>query len=99
MRGPAENPNVMCKLSGMITGAVWRNWDAATFRPDLEIAWDAFGPQCLMFGSDWPVSCWPVPMQVKQMFRDFLRGQEREAVFGGNAARFCGLKVEHGLTA
>jgi L-fuconolactonase len=103
MRRLAENPSTMCKLSGMITEADWRNWNAATFRPYLEIAWDAFGPARLMFGSDWPVCLLAGSYaQVKQVVQDFLCGRpaaEQEAVFGDNAARFYGLKVEHGLTA
>lgn len=103
MRAIAGNPNVMCKLSGMITEADWRKWTAAQFQPYLEIVWDAFGPHRLMFGSDWPVCLLAGSYsQVKTLVEDFLAGRpaaEREAVFGGNAARFYGLKAHHGSTA
>jgi len=103
MRALASNPNVMCKLSGMITEADWRHWQAEDFAPYLEIACDAFGPRRLMFGSDWPVCLLAGSYeQVKGLVSDFLRAwpaTDREAVFGGNAARFYGLKVQHGLTA
>lgn len=102
MRALADHPNVMCKLSGMITEADWSHWRAEEFRPYLEIAWDAFGPERLMFGSDWPVCLLAGSYsQVKELIEDFLSGRpaaERDAVFGRNAARFYGLK-EHGLTA
>jgi L-fuconolactonase len=102
IRALAAHPNVMCKISGMITEADWRNWTAGLFRPYLDIAWDAFSAERLMFGSDWPVCLLAGSYaQVKQLVDNFLSGRsalEREAFFGGAAARFYGLK-EHGLTA
>ncbi len=95
MRAIAAEPNVMCKLSGLITEADWRNWRPTQFRPYLEIVWDAFGPHRLMFGSDWPVCLLAgTYAQVKEVVEDFLSGRpaaEREAVFEGTAAAFYGL--------
>ena len=51
----AKFPNVFCKLSGMVTEALWNNWDQQTFDPYLDIVFEAFGPERLMIGSDWPV--------------------------------------------
>lgn len=51
----AELPNVTCKLSGLITEADWHTWSAATIRPYAEHIIDHFGPDRVMFGSDWPV--------------------------------------------
>jgi L-fuconolactonase len=103
MRAIAALPNAMCKISGMITEADWRNWSAAQFRPYLDIVWDAFGPGRLMFGSDWPVCLLAGSYgQVMELVEDFLRDRptaQQEAIFGGNAARFYGLKVQHELTA
>lgn len=48
-------PNVFCKLSGMVTEAVWNEWDQSTFTPYLDVAFEAFGASRLMIGSDWPV--------------------------------------------
>ena len=48
-------PNVFCKLSGMVTEADWGNWTADDLKPYVQAALDAFGPERLMFGSDWPV--------------------------------------------
>lgn len=102
IRALAAHPNVMCKISGMITEADWRNWSASLFQPYLDIVWDAFGAERLMFGSDWPVCLLAGSYsQVKRIVDDFLGGysaSEREAFFGGNASRFYGLKG-HGLTA
>ena len=55
IRRLAKFPNVFCKLSGMVTEADWRNWKPEHFRPYLETAFEAFGPDRVMIGSDWPV--------------------------------------------
>lgn len=51
----AAHENVLCKVSGMVTEADWQHWQPADFRPYLDIVFGAFGPQRVMFGSDWPV--------------------------------------------
>jgi L-fuconolactonase len=103
MRALAANPNVSCKLSGLITEADWDGWNAELFEPYLAVAFDAFGADRLMFGSDWPVCLLAGSYdQVKGLAADFLRDRpaaEQSKIFGGNAERFYGLKVHHGLTA
>jgi len=51
----ASLPHVWCKLSGLVTEADWQGWTPAGLRPYLDAALDAFGPDRLMVGSDWPV--------------------------------------------
>src|SRR5262249_53207435 len=51
----ARLPNVFAKLSGLVTEADWRGWTPDHIRPYLDVAFDAFGWQRLMIGSDWPV--------------------------------------------
>jgi L-fuconolactonase len=51
----AEHNNVYCKLSGMVTEADWTNWREKDLQPYFDIVIEAFGPERLMFGSDWPV--------------------------------------------
>jgi L-fuconolactonase len=51
----ARRENVYCKLSGMATEADWSNWAAQDLRPYFDAVLSAFGPQRLIFGSDWPV--------------------------------------------
>jgi L-fuconolactonase len=51
----ATRENVYCKISGMATEADWGDWSAAQLQPYFDIVLSAFGPQRLMFGSDWPV--------------------------------------------
>jgi L-fuconolactonase len=52
----AEYPNVFAKISGLNTAADWETWSAHDLRPYVEHALACFGPQRLMFGSDWPVA-------------------------------------------
>ena len=48
-------PNVSCKLSGMVTEARLGAWRNEEFRPYVDVVFDAFGEDRLLFGSDWPV--------------------------------------------
>ena len=47
--------HVACKLSGMVTEADWASWTSADLRPYVDHVLEAFGPDRLLFGSDWPV--------------------------------------------
>ena len=95
MRELARRENVVCKLSGMVTEADWKRWSLEGLRPYLDVAVEAFGPQRLMAGSDWPVCL--VACGYAQWFgalEEYFAGfsaQEREAVFGGNAACMYGV--------
>lgn len=51
----AAYTNCYCKLSGLVTEAHWNSWAAAQLEPYFETALEAFGPNRLVFGSDWPV--------------------------------------------
>lgn len=55
IRALARHPHVSCKLSGMVTEARLRQWRRGDFLPYMETALEAFSPDRLMFGSDWPV--------------------------------------------
>ena len=55
IRELAKRENVSCKLSGMVTEADFENWTEQQLRPYLDTVLAAFGPDRLMFGSDWPV--------------------------------------------
>ncbi len=55
IRHIASYPNVYCKLSGMVTEADPNNWCQETFNSYLDVVFEAFGPDRLMIGSDWPV--------------------------------------------
>jgi len=51
----AALPNVVAKVSGLTTEADWHNWQPVELKPYLSHLIESFGPQRLMFGSDWPV--------------------------------------------
>ena len=55
LRELAKHKNVFCKISGLVTEAQMPGWKADDFRPYLDVVIEAFGEDCLMFGSDWPV--------------------------------------------
>ena len=100
IRALAANPNVYCKLSGMVTEADWRFWTEGDLKPYLDVAFAAFGIDRLMFGSDWPVclvagSYAKVKSTIENYTRD-LSASEKEKIFGLNAARFYGCHSEPG---
>lgn len=55
LRELAKRPNVYCKASGLVTEAEYATWNEAQLQRYFDAALAAFGPQRLMFGSDWPV--------------------------------------------
>jgi len=55
LRELAKRPNVYCKVSGMVTEADFATWTEPQVRRFFDKTLEAFGPQRLMFGSDWPV--------------------------------------------
>ncbi len=97
IRELARSPNVLCKLSGMVTESHWESWSAADFKPYLDVVWEAFGPDRLMIGSDWPVcllsSGYKRTMGIVQEYLEQFGAKEREKVLGANAVRFYRLPV------
>lgn len=95
IRELAKFSNVFCKLSGMVTEADWKNWKPEHFRPYLDTAFEAFGADRLMIGSDWPVcKAAGTYSQVMSLVIDFLdqhTPDAREKILGGNAQRFWSL--------
>lgn len=91
----ASFPNVMCKLSGMVTEADWLNWKKADFVPYLEVVSQSFSADRLMFGSDWPVCLLGGAYQeIKDILGDYLQGfneADQAAIWGGNATHFYQL--------
>jgi L-fuconolactonase len=91
----ARYPNVVCKLSGMVTEADHRRWKPADLRPFVQEALSAFGAERLMFGSDWPVCELAASYsQVRDALHEALgtlSSAERASIFGGTAARVYGL--------
>jgi L-fuconolactonase len=96
MRELASFPNIHAKVSGLVTEADWQEWKAEDLRPYLDVAFESFGAPRLMIGSDWPVCTVAASYaQVVNLVKDYMSSytaEEREAVFGGNAANFWRLK-------
>lgn len=91
----AEHRNVWCKLSGLVTEADWHHWDNDTFKPYLDVVFNAFGHDRLMYGSDWPV-CQVAGSytRVKGIIDDYiapLTSNEQQMILGGNASTFYSI--------
>ncbi|MEU6345289.1 amidohydrolase family protein [Streptomyces sp. NPDC046977] len=95
VRALAALPNTVCKLSGMVTEADWDSWTTADLAPYAGTVLDAFGPDRLMFGSDWPVSrlaaSYAEVVDAARTLTDGLAPAERDAVFSGTARRVYGI--------
>src|SRR5699024_6715365 len=89
IRELAQHPKMYCKLSGMVTEADWKHWKAGDFKPYLEVVFDAFGPERLLYGSDWRVCTLAVGYQeVLRIVKDYmscLPQKEQNLSRGGNA--------------
>jgi L-fuconolactonase len=86
----ARRPNIVCKLSGLVTEAR-ADWQIADLRPAVDHVRECFGPQRLLWGSDWPVvnlaggyDRWFAA--TESLLAD-LSPAEKADVFGGNAGR------------
>jgi L-fuconolactonase len=91
----AKAPNVYCKASGLITEANWHHWKIEDIKPYLDIAFEAFGTDRLMFGSDWPV-CKLAGNYTSTctIMEEYLKGfseVDKAKFWGKNAANFYNL--------
>ena len=87
--------NVFCKLSGMITEADYDHWTSNQIIPYMELVLKAFGPERLMFGSDWPVclvaGSYSKVKNLVTQFINSLSAIEQAKIMGGNAIKFYDL--------
>lgn len=95
IRSLAQRENVACKLSGMVTEADFSHWTEPQLRPYLDTMLTAFGPDRVMFGSDWPVCLVACDYQrwyhlVRQYIAS-LSPMEQCAIMGENASRIYQL--------
>jgi len=51
----AKQPNTICKISGIVASAKDMPWTVDDLAPLVNHCWDSFGPDRVVFGSDWPV--------------------------------------------
>lgn len=99
----AALPHVMCKLSGLVTEMDWPHQPAPSPLDVEHALWcfdealDAFGPQRLMFGSDWPVCQLAAPYGAvhalaQRWAQSRLSAWEQDAFWRSNAMRCYGLR-------
>lgn len=95
MEAMAAEPNVLCKISGMVTEADWKHWQAGDFKFYIDTVIENFGPERIMFGSDWPVcliaATYKQVCEIVQQHTDYLSPISRQRLWGGNAERFYKL--------
>jgi L-fuconolactonase len=93
----ADPPNVFCKLSGMVTEADWKHWNARDLAPYASRVLDWFGPERCVFGSDWPVcllaASYAHVIDACGVAIGDVPSAERERIFGGNAIELYRLPV------
>ena len=93
----AENPNVYCKISGVITEADHKNWKLQDIYPYLDIVSEAFGYDRLLFGSDWPV-CLLAGFYEKvfNLIREYTKNfseENKEKILGENTISFYNINI------
>lgn len=88
-------PNVFCKVSGMVTEADWTSWRQEDFKPYLDVIFESFGIDRLMFGSDWPVcllaGSFSSVLNIVKNYTDGFSAEDQEKLFYGNVKRFYRL--------
>lgn len=97
LREFARYPNVMAKISGLVTEADWESWRPEQIVECVDVAFESFGAKKLMVGSDWPVctlaGTYEKVMGIVLEYVERCTEEEREAVLGGNAANFWRLEI------
>jgi L-fuconolactonase len=95
IRELARRSHVFCKLSGMVTEADWSRWQPADLQPFFDVVLEAFGPERLMAGSDWPVcllaSAYSRWWDTLDEFLQPLSSAEQNLIFGKVASEVYAL--------
>ena len=95
MKAIAKFPNVYCKVSGMVTEADWEHWQYQDFVPYMDCIFESFGPQRILYGSDWPVCLlagkYQEVINIVDQYITPYSNTEQQAIMGGNAQLFYSL--------
>lgn len=95
MKEIAKNKNVFCKVSGMVTEADITNWKKEDLLPYMDVVFENFGAERIMFGSDWPVCLlatdYNALYKIVSEYISALNKDKQDAVLGNNAAAFYHL--------
>ncbi len=91
----ASQENLYCKMSGLVTEADWGTWTYEEIEPYLDVAFNAFGAERLMFGSDWPVcnlaGGYENVYRLMEKYISKLSASEQAQVWGLTASNFYGI--------
>jgi len=91
----ARYSNIYVKLSGLVTEANWTSWRTDDLRPYVDVALESFGPDRMMFGSDYPVCLLAASYdRVLDSFQEILKSlsdADRDKIFSQNAEEFYRL--------
>ncbi len=97
LKALAKYPNVSCKISGMVTEADLNGWKYEHFVPYMEVVLEAFGPERIIVGSDWPVCLlageYAEVMSIPKRFFATLSSAERERIYSLNAIKCYNLNL------
>ncbi|UJH91165.1 amidohydrolase family protein [Antarcticibacterium sp. 1MA-6-2] len=89
--------NVYCKISGMVTETENFSWTAKEFIPFLDVIYESFGEDWLMFGSDWLMSLTAATYsEILSIVQEYFSAYSEEIqskIFGRNAAEFYNLEI------
>ncbi|MGR3810112.1 amidohydrolase family protein [Jiulongibacter sp. NS-SX5] len=95
MKTIAQQSNVSVKVSGMVTEADYTGWKPEDFTEYLDHLLESFGPEKLVYGSDWPVclvaASYEQQLQIVQEYFSKLSHHEQHMIFHQNAVNFYGL--------
>lgn len=95
IRELARNNNLFCKVSGLLSSAKDKSWKPADFYPFLDIIFNAFGPDRLLYASDWPfLLLTGIYVQWKSLLEKYMEKyteEDRDLFFGENASRIYRL--------
>lgn len=96
MRRIADDTSACCKFSALVTEAN-ADWTVEDLKPYAQHVLDVFGPDRLMWGSDWPVcrlaATYDQWRQAALQLTDHLDDAAKAAIFGGTAKTFYRLDV------
>ena len=95
IRQLSKNKNLYCKVSGLFTLGNWKSWRPADFYPFLDILFESFGADRLLYASDWPFlllsGAYVQWKSLLEKFTEQMKPKERENFFGENARRLYHL--------
>lgn len=97
IRAAAEQKNVWCKISALVEGAnrdktIKPSHDVEFYRPYIDVVWNAFGDDRVIYGSNWPVSDGATDYYTLQKIAlDYAVGRGAEPL-----KKFCSLNAKAG---